>query len=53
MLKKATNFKLFIDKQIQDEQTYEKEMLENYASLDVIKSKKAQVNTKKQKHHKN
>ena len=39
----ASNF--FIDEQIQDEQTYEKKMLENYAKLDIIKSKKAQVDS--------
>lgn len=36
----------FIDKQIQDQQTYKTKMLKSYAGLDVIKSKKAQINSR-------
>ena len=36
---------LFIDSNLEDEKKYEQQMLSNYAGLDVIKSKKAQVDS--------
>ncbi len=44
--KELPNSHLFIDSNLDDEKQYKAKMLDNYAGLDVIKSKKAQVDSK-------